>query len=141
MSTEIKPAPRVTFEVTEGPDPKKVERLMTYGLLNEVTRLLSEPDRVPAFELDPYLAESVLKLIVVDRDARGIPIENLDDFVLPQMSPEQAFIIIDWVKGHVLDFFVKRLQAAAQRAEHLVPQMKALASSLNGLQSSPSESP
>jgi hypothetical protein len=131
-----KPSPKSHIEVLIGDE--KRELFMSFGLLNESTRLVGDLNRVAAIGLNPDLSIQILAAVLAPRDAKG---RIADDFVLPEMSPENAEQILDWVKEHVLDFFIRRLRKTLTLVDQNAEQLKAIGSSLTGLGSAASKTP
>ena len=88
------------------------EVTMTFGLLNELARITGDINRIGIIDIDPDLAESVLSAVLVDRDPRGKP-KEAKDWQHPDLPPDQASAVFDWVKEHLFDFFLQRLQNTA----------------------------
>jgi hypothetical protein len=126
--------PRLTIKVTT-PENAAEDReiFMSFGLLNSLVRVLGDPSRTAAFDLDPDLAEQVILLTLIPRSATGKPIGKFEEFECPGLDPEEAFKLFDWVKGHVLDFFVRRLRGTIDQIVERKDDLGNLGSSMSGL--------
>lgn len=135
MTEKSKPDAFLTVSV--GQEDER-ELFMSFGLLNESVRLVGDLNRVAAIGLNPDLSVAILTAVLAVRDAKG---RVKDDFVLPEMSPETAEAILDWVKEHVLDFFIRRLRKTLTLVDQNAEELKAIGSSLTGLGSAASKTP
>jgi hypothetical protein len=93
--------------VTLGDETKTV--LMSYGLLNELTRLVGEIDNIPEISLDPVMSESVLISVLSTRDAKG-KIEEPFNMFASNISTETASELLNFVGAHLTDFFLTSLE-------------------------------
>jgi hypothetical protein len=105
------------------------EILMSYGLLNELTKLAGDPNKAATLDLDPDLAMQVLLTVLTPRTTSGKP----EDFDMPELTPDEAYKVFDWAKAHLLDFFMKRLQSSLGAIEGRKADLEKLGSLLSGL--------
>jgi hypothetical protein len=108
---------------------KDREILMSYGLLNELTKLVGDPNRAATLDLDPDLGMQVLVTVLAPRTTSG----KTEEFDMPELTPDEAYQVFDWVKAHVLDFFMKRLQSSLGAIEGRKEDLEKLGSLLSGL--------
>ena len=87
------------------------EIMMTYGLLNACSRLVTNPDQIAQLAVDPDLRDNLLKVLLAKRTLSG-KVEH--EFVLDEteMSVDTVLELVDWASSHLLDFFLKALQRA-----------------------------
>lgn len=114
------------------------ELFMSYGLLNELAKLVGSPEVAPSITLDEHLREEVLKACLAERKASGkitAAVKDMDDL---DISVEDVERILDWATENVLNFFVRSLGKMVQRVEANKDTLEALKSSLDGLQASAS---
>lgn len=112
---------------------------MSFGLLNDLVRIVGDVNRIAAIGLDPDLSEEVIFACLAPRDARGRITDG--SFEPPNLPMQDAEAIMDFVSEHLLDFFMRRLQKTLAAAEKNKGQMEQLASLLNGTGSSASKTP
>lgn len=125
---------RITLKViTASGAVEEREIFMSYGLLNSLVRVLGDPSRTAALDLDPDLAEQVLLLVLIPRSPTGKPTVSFEEFELPGLDPEEAYKLFDWVKEAVLSFFVKRLRKTIDAIEEKKDDLASLGSSMNTL--------
>lgn len=98
---------------------------MKYGLLNELVRVVGDLDQVHLVNYDPVISEQMLLAMLVKRDAKGKPTEEISLAEL-DLDTEEAMELLDWAGGHVADFFVKALAKAKIMVDEKVPALKAL---------------
>jgi hypothetical protein len=80
-------------------------------------------------DLEPELAMQVLVTVLAPRSQSG----QCEDFVMPELTPDEAYQIFDWVKAHLLDFFMRRLQSSLGAIEGRRGDLEKLGSLLSGL--------
>lgn len=111
-----------------------VEAFMSYGMLNDLVKVIGHPNKASALDLDPDLALMVLAIVLVPRSKSGKPQVKLTEFDPPGMSVEEAMKVFDWVKDHTLNFFAKRLEASLQSIKDRKADFKQIGSIVDGLQ-------
>lgn len=123
----------ITFEGNER------ELFMSYGLLNELAKLVGSPEVAPSISLDEHLREEVLKACLADRKPNSgkviAPVADMDDLDIT-ISDIEA--VLDWATENVLGFFVRSLGKMVKRVESNKDVLEGLKSSLDGLQGSAS---
>lgn len=125
---------RITLKVTDSSGiVEEREIFLSFGLLNSLVRVLGDPSRTATLDLDPDLAELVLTVVLIPRSPTGKPTVSFDEFDLPGLDPEEAYKLFDWVKEHVLSFFVRRLKGTIDQIEEKKDDLANLGSSINTL--------
>lgn len=114
------------------------ELFMSYGLLNELTKLVGSPEVAPSITIDEDLRADVLKACLAERKASGKIVKELEDVEDIDASIEDIEKLLDWATEHVLSFFVRSLGKMVKQAESNKDVLAGLKSSLDGLQASAS---
>lgn len=111
--------------------------LMSLGLLNELTALVGDPTNIGAIDFDVEIQALTIAACVAERTKfgkrKGEP--NIDDLEVSVAEVEQ---LLDWVKSHVMDYFVRRLTANAALVNRHQKSLKGLEQFLTGSTSDPS---
>lgn len=116
------------------------ELFMSYGLLNELTKLVGSPEIAPSITVNEILRESVLMAVLAERKPTGKVVKAVEDIDDIEVSVEDVEKILDWATDAVLSFFVRSLGKMVQRVEDNKEVLEGLKSSLDGLVGSPSAS-
>lgn len=111
---------------------KERELFMSFGLLNNLTRIVDDPTRVPAIRTDSELRDAVLSAALAERKTSG-KIEKEVDIDDIDITIDDVERTLDWVMEHVMGFFVRALKKVVEVTEANKADMEALASSVNGL--------
>jgi hypothetical protein len=114
------------------------ELLMSYGLLNELAKIVGSPEVAPSISIDEGLRQEVLAACLAERKPSGKilkPVPDMDDL---EISIDDIESILDWATEHVLSFFVRSLGKMVKRVEANKDVLEGLKSSLDGLQASAS---
>lgn len=109
------------------------EILMTYGLLNACSRLVTNPDQIAQIAVDPDLRDSVLKVLLAKRNLAG-KVEhefNIDEM---DLTVDTVLELTEWASNHLLDFFLKALQRAKSLTDANKDRIDSLTSSGAGSQ-------
>lgn len=106
-------------------DGESREIKMSYGLLDELARVIGDVDSIGGFSLVPEMREAVLNAVLAKRDHKGKIVSPVNFFEI-DLDTETANAILDWVAGHVLDFFLKRLTTAKTQVEARQKDISAL---------------
>lgn len=126
-----------TFDIRIGEEDREI--LMSFGLLNELTKLIGDPGTVAAVAINPELRDEVLRLVLAERKRSGKVIKPLEDVEDIDADYEDIERLLKWVMGHVLGFFVRLLQTTKEVAEGHKVEMGDLVSSLVGSETSASK--
>lgn len=116
------------------------EIFMSFGLLNELTKIVADPSRLGAINLDPELREEFLISLLSKRKKSG-KIEEVVDFDDMEISIEDIEKVISWAQEHVMSFFVRSFRNIQQVTGKYQEEVTSLTSSLAGSKSSPSKKP
>lgn len=121
---------------------KDQEILMSFGLLNELSRTVGSLEEVQIVMLDTDRSLELLNLCVALRDENGnIDIANSTDISKGDAIDTDTYeALLNWVLQHVMSFFMKRARALATASKALGPDLmhlSKLAAGLNDLTSSP----
>jgi hypothetical protein len=122
----------ITFEGSDR------ELLMSYGLLNELAKLVGSPEVAPSISIDEHLRQEVLAACLADRKPSGKITKAVADMDDLDISIDDIESILDWATEHVLSFFVRSLGKMVKRVEANKDVLEGLKSSLDGLQASTS---
>lgn len=118
---------RITVKI--GEDEKSF--FMSYALLNRLTKLVGAQDDVAGMFLSPDLQTSLLSIIFA---GKGDPDKlDLDEI---ELTKEVANTLVEWAGGHILDFFLKGIEAAGVLTKKNEDRLKNLMPSLTGLEAS-----
>lgn len=112
------------------------EIFMSLGLLNALIALAGQ--EVAALDFDAALQESVIGECLAKRTKMGRKLEEFTGFDELDASVADVEELIDWVKAHTLDFFIRRLTATKAAVEKRASKMKDLESYASGLVTAPS---
>lgn len=112
------------------------EILMSYGLVDELTRIVGNAESAPQMLLDPRVRNEVLEAIGAERTAGGrrkAPKEDAVEFD-PGMSLDDANDVLDWALMHVTNFFMRQFKTTAATVEVHRAEIDRLNSSTSGSQ-------
>ncbi|WP_454287261.1 hypothetical protein [Rhizobium arsenicireducens] len=113
---------------------KDLDLFMSYGLLNELVKLVGSPEVAPTISIDDDLREGVLKAVLAVRKPSGkivTPVADIDDL---DMSITDIEAVLDWSTEAVLSFFVRSLGKMVRQVEANKDVLEGLKSSLAGLE-------
>lgn len=108
--------------------------LMSYGLLNELTKIVGSPEIAPQITVNHALREEILKAVLAERKPSGKIVKAIEDADDLDLSVEDAERVLDWATEAVLSFFVRSLDKMVRQAAENKDSLEALKSSLDGLQ-------
>lgn len=103
------------------------ELKMTYGLVNELARVIGDIDAIPMIGIEADLRDEVMKVLLAKRDSRGNVKETPDLFNL-DIEIDQVQELLSWVGEHVLDFFLISLERGKELGKKNEDRLKALTS-------------
>lgn len=92
------------------------ELFMSFGLLNELMTFVNDLGVVQIIGLDAELRARVLETVFAKRDENGKVTETVSIATLP-VSADTVHLVLEWVAGHILDFFLGSLEAAVRAAK------------------------
>lgn len=91
------------------------EIFMSYGLINELSRIVQDPARIPAIYVDPDVRDAVLLAILAERNEAGKVLNKAKDIYDFAVSLKDIDKMLGWAMTHLTDFFVQGvLQSRAQ---------------------------
>lgn len=106
------------------------EITMSFGLLNELAKLVGSVERLSALDFDFDLTVEALTACLAPRTPKG---RRDPEYVIPvDLKPLDAEKIVDWAKSHILEFFLRRLEANLSQLETSRDRLKAVGSLLIG---------
>lgn len=108
------------------------ELFMSFGLLNELTKLAPTPESVALFGLDPETRTEVRKAILAERKSGGKISRPVDDPDEIEVSIEDTELMIKWAMEHVIGFFIRSMSAIEAVTKAAEPVLKGLKSSQDG---------
>ncbi len=123
-----KPAP--TFDIKVNGVDREI--LMSFGLLDQLSRIVEAPDNVGQVLLAPDLRQKVMVEVLAERKPSGKIIKAIDDFEDLDIEIDAAEALLDWSMEHLMDFFVRRLQKVADISLKNQERMNQVVSSLAG---------
>lgn len=111
--------------------------LMSLGLLNELTALVGDPTNIGAVDFDVEIQAGAISACIAERTPLGKRKSepNIDDL---DVKVQEVEALLDWVKAHVMDYFVRRLTANAALVNQHQESLKGLERFLTGSTSEPS---
>jgi hypothetical protein len=127
--TPMSTKPNETLEITVGDE--KRELFMSFGLLNQLAKLIGSPDDVAQIYLNGELRDLVLACALAKRKKSGKIIEEVDVDDL-EISTDDIEAILEWLGDHVMGFFVRSLTKVAGISGKHKEKLAALVSSLDG---------
>ncbi|GJE81068.1 hypothetical protein CJNNKLLH_2410 [Methylorubrum thiocyanatum] len=111
---------------------------MYFGRLDELAKLVGSFERLPDVDFDAATRQAVMDICLAPRDVRGRRIED-ESVNLHQLSVEDGEAVLDFVKDHLSDFFLGRLEKHLRSLAANGERLKDVGSSMNGLAGSASE--
>ena len=130
------PSPVSTVGIKIGDKP--IEVTMYFGRLDELAKLVGSFERLPDVDFDAPTRQAVMDICLAPRDERGRRIEG-ETVNLHQISVEDGEAVLDFVKDHLSDFFLGRLEKHLRSLQANGERLTGVGSSLNGLLGSASE--
>lgn len=126
------------LEIKQDGEPRKL--FMSYGLLNRLTVIIGGSDRVPLLAGDPAMQEEVLLEVFTKRE-KNMPTVRPDDLEELDVSLADIGNILDWVGGHVTNFFLQATERSVVQAQKTAKRMESLQATVTGISGSPSLKP
>lgn len=132
--TASAPTPSINIKIGEQP----VEVTMYFGRLDELAEVVGSFERLPDVDFHAPTRQAVLDICLAPRDERGRRIEG-ESVNLHQLTVEDGEAVLDFVKDHLSDFFLGRLEKHLRSLQANGDRLMGVGSSLNGLAGSASE--
>ena len=122
------PAPTLNIKIGDKP----VEVTMFFGRLNELAELVQSFERLPDVDFDAPTRIAAVEICLVPRDERGRRIEG-EGVNLHEVTVEDGEAVLDFVKDHLTDFFLGRLEKHLATIKNSGERLTGVGSSLSGL--------
>ena len=121
-------------------DGKPVELFMSYALLNKLVVIVGGVDGVTALAADPAIQEQVLLTTFIKREGKEVvwAPESLEEI---DVGLEDIGRVLDWVGGHVTDFFLKQTENSLKIVQKYQERLVNLERTSNGLANLVSRNP
>ena len=113
---------------------------MSFGLLNELMKVIQDIGQVALLAIDPDLRTAVLTEVLAERDIVGKITGPISMFAL-EMSSEDVNALTEWVAKHTLHFFLMALASAVKVHAPYKEELEALTYFGHGSVNSPGEKP
>lgn len=127
MNAVNKPPRSFTISV----DGEDREITATYGLVNEMTRVIGTPERLPLIFADHDLRDQFLAVLLAKRSRTG-KIEEPFDVNEHVIEYEDVSELIAWGTQHMLGFTMLSADRSARMISEFQTMMTGLTASLNG---------
>lgn len=124
--------------ITITQDGKEREIHMTFGLLNEVTRLIGDPANAVAVYYNPSVREVLILTLLHERDERGKIVKEVEALHDVGISISETEELLAWGVEHTLAFFERSMTRVVATKPQL-EKLGALTSSLSGSPASASK--
>lgn len=94
---------------------------MSFGLLNTLIGYLGGPENLPAVRMHPEVRETFLVELLSPRDQHGeIPRGQEFNIKTADLTVDEVTDLLEWVEGHLSDFFIKAARSLSNRAAEMV---------------------
>jgi len=131
-------ATKDTITITVNEESRDI--FMSFGLLNELTKLVGDPNQTASIMIDVDLRTEVLSLVLAKRKKSG-KIEEAVDMDDIDISIDDVERVLHWTQEHVISFFVRSLKQVMAVTKNHQTEISNLASSMDGLKDSASKTP
>lgn len=96
---------------------------MTYGLIQNLANYFKNLEQVENMSIDTSLQNILINEVLAERDENGQRTEPLKNYAL-DLSIAEGEKLMEWIMGHVLDFFISQLRAQTKAVERMKPLME-----------------
>lgn len=127
-------------QITVKVDNEDKDIFMSFGLLNELTKIINDPAGVSALAANHELRDEVLNSLLAVRKRSG-KIQSKVDIDDVDISVEDVEMLLAWASEHVLGFFLRSLQKMVSLSQKHQTDMEGLVSFVSGSTASASETP
>lgn len=103
---------------------------MTFGLLDELTRIIGDVDGLAEMPINADVRKEVLIAVLVERDEKGKRGKTEPDIY--NLEADTVTEILEWVGEHVADFFLSAMERTKKLLEARTDRFKALQPSSTG---------
>jgi hypothetical protein len=108
------------------------EIFMSYALLNLLAGYVVNLERLVTLHTDPYMHERLVTILLAPRDEKGRPqLEKEEDGDLvpfdlfsTNISRKEVDALMAWVEAHLLDFFMKGMEAMMNNVATQAPLLQ-----------------
>ena len=112
---------------------------MTYGLLQRLASRFNDLGQVENVSLDANLQNDLINEVLAERDENGARELPDKDYSL-ELSIQDGEKLMDWISGHIIDFFISRLRAQTKAAKQLQPLVEDLQKTITEVQEANNQS-
>lgn len=112
MSKPNTPSKTITIKV----DNNDRELFMSYGLLNELLRLIPDTNLIALVYTDPDIRNKIIEQVLADRSPTGkiTTMRPFDMYIVEQEAVEE---MLEWVVEHVTAFFIRVIAVLTKKVE------------------------
>lgn len=118
-----------TFTLGKGEDARTIK--MSYGLLNELCKVVQGLEGAAELSVNNEIREEILIQILSTRNAQGEVTERYPVFNLTA-DIDEVVDLLDWAQGHIMDFLLKAAEKTQATAAPAVKRVEALKRSVAG---------
>jgi hypothetical protein len=106
---------------------------MTYGLIQNLANYFKNLEQVENMSIDTSLQNILINEVLAERDENGQRTEPLKNYAL-DLSIAEGEKLMEWIMGHVLDFFISQLRAQTKAVERMKPLMEEIKKTVEEVQ-------
>lgn len=118
---------------------KDREIKMTYGLLQILASRFTDLGQIENLNIDSTLQNEVINEVLAERDEDGQKKNPKKDYSMT-LTVSEGETLMEWISGHIIDFFISRLQAQTATAEKLKPLVEELQKTIAEVQEANNQS-
>lgn len=115
-NTPVVPSKTLTVKV----DGNEREILMSYGLQDQLLRLIRDTNEIGNIYADPDVRNAIIEQILAERSPSGkiINKRTFDDYIL---EVEDAETILAWAVDHITAFFIRVIGVLDKKMTPMAP--------------------
>lgn len=114
-------------------DGKDKEIRMTYGLQQLLCSRVSSLEAVENMYLDATLQTVLMNDVLAERDEKGNVVEENKQWAM-WLNVEDGERLMDWISGHLVDFFISRSRAQQKATGKVMDLIKEMSKTLEIVQ-------
>lgn len=114
-------------------DGKDKEIRMTYGLQQLLCSRVSNLEAVENMYLDANLQTTLMNDVLAERDEKGNVTDEGKQWSM-WLNIEDGEKLMDWISGHLVDFFISRSRAQQKATEKVMDLIKEMSKTLEIVQ-------
>lgn len=114
-------------------DGKDKEIRMTYGLQQLLCSRVSSLEAVENMYLDATLQTVLMNDVLAERDEKGNVVEENKQWAM-WLNVEDGERLMDWITGHLVDFFISRSRAQQKATGKVMDLIKEMSKTLEIVQ-------